>query len=80
MPFSQSFFEELAVAAGKLSEETTLVRLPDPFSGFLVTLEKPDIDEKRIEMFTFEQIGLQREGVFYVVLENLWGKLFSDFE
>lgn len=80
MPFSESFFKDVATAAGKLSEDCTMVRLPGVFRGFYVTLIKPDSDERKTVAMKFKDIGVDREGSFYLVIQNLWGRLPEDEE
>jgi hypothetical protein len=74
MPFSKSFYEDLAQAAAQLGESCPKVKLRIPFMGFYVTLHKPDIDEKKIEVMSFKEIGLEREGTFFLVMQSIWGR------
>lgn len=62
--------------AEKLNEENQTIRLEEPFNGILVSLNEPD-DEKlksRSEKIPFTEIGLNREGYFYLIIERMFGK------
>lgn len=62
--------------AEKLNEKNQTIRLEEPFNGILISLNEPE-DEKlksRSEKIPFAEIGLSREGHFYLIIERMFGK------
>jgi len=73
MPFSKDFFREVAAAASKLDEKNPKIRLRGIFSGFYVALDRPDIDDNKCEEIPFKDLGIDKEGACFLIMERLWG-------
>lgn len=73
LKFSKKFSDAIAEAAVALSDERPKIRLEKAYSGFLVYLENPNRVEDRTVEYTFEEAGIDKEGVFWVYMESLSG-------
>ena len=71
--FSKKFSDAIAEAAAALSAERPKIRLEKVYSGFLVYRENPGREEDRTVEYTFEEVGIDKEGVFWVYMESLSG-------
>jgi hypothetical protein len=65
---SDRFMKEVARAAEKLSEEHPVIALDGVFANFSVCLEEP---EENHTSFYFRELGVDREGVLYLVAKDL---------
>ncbi len=71
--FSKRLNEAIAKGAAGLSPERPKIRLSGIYNGFLVYLEKPNRDGNRTIEYTYEKVGIDKEGIFWLYVEELGG-------
>ena len=76
MKISKTFLRAVVAAAQKLDKDTKKVSLEQPFNGWHVAhvaSENPPIEEKKIILMNFKEHGIDREGDFFLIAENIMG-------